>query len=113
MSEQNVVERLDRQIARTNVPYAAMGAMKAARAEILRLRAQRQPFDASFHHCHAARDGECNWEHCIQARDGEPKRTGRHCPLYQYDMDGEYLRHPNEEYLRHPRATEPAEEEDR
>lgn len=47
-------------------------------------------FDPRFHTCHAGRDGECSWEHCIQKRDGEPKRTGRHCPLDQYDMYGDY-----------------------
>lgn len=31
--------------------------------------------------CHAARDGECQWELCPQLRDGEPTKTGRHCPL--------------------------------
>ena len=35
----------------------------------------------AYHACHAAKDGECNWEHCPQLRDGEPKKTGRHCPL--------------------------------
>lgn len=32
-------------------------------------------------HCHAQRDGECNWVHCPQVRDNEPHATGRHCPI--------------------------------
>lgn len=32
-------------------------------------------------HCHAGKDGECNWKNCPQNRDGEPGKTGRHCPL--------------------------------
>lgn len=32
-------------------------------------------------HCHAAKDGECNWGKCPQNRDGEPNKTGRHCPI--------------------------------
>lgn len=38
-------------------------------------------------HCHAGRDGECNWQHCPQEREGEPTQTGRHCPLDWRDYD--------------------------
>lgn len=31
--------------------------------------------------CHAARDGDCEWEGCPQLADGEPAKSGRHCPL--------------------------------
>lgn len=31
-------------------------------------------------HCHAGRDGECDWDDCPQERDGEPRKTGRYCP---------------------------------
>lgn len=40
-------------------------------------------------HCHAGRDGECNWAACPQMRDNEPHRTHRHCPRD---------RHPDLEY---------------
>ena len=36
------------------------------------------PIDA---HCHAQRDGDCEWDDCPQLRDGEPMKSGRPCPL--------------------------------
>ena len=39
-------------------------------------------------HCHAQRDGDCDWADCPQERDKEPTRTGRHCPLDTGDEDG-------------------------
>ncbi len=35
--------------------------------------------------CHSASDGECNWADCPQEREGEPKRSGRSCPLYDWE----------------------------
>ena len=32
-------------------------------------------------HCHAQKDGDCEWINCPQLRDNEPMATGRHCPL--------------------------------
>jgi hypothetical protein len=37
--------------------------------------------------CHAGRDGECNHEGCPQLRDCEPARSGRSCPLAEFDYD--------------------------
>lgn len=31
-------------------------------------------------HCHAGRDGDCDWQDCPQERDNEPKTSGRYCP---------------------------------
>ncbi len=39
------------------------------------------PLPERMDHCHAGRDGECNWKACPQIRDNEPTATGRHCPL--------------------------------
>jgi hypothetical protein len=36
-------------------------------------------------YCQSAQDGECIWERCPQNRDGEPEKTGRSCPLKQYE----------------------------
>ena len=36
-------------------------------------------------HCCAARDGECFDDRCPQLRDNEPEKSGRNCPLLQYD----------------------------
>lgn len=38
--------------------------------------------------CQSGQDGECYWEECPQIRDGEPRRSGRHCPLWK-DPDEE------------------------
>jgi hypothetical protein len=35
--------------------------------------------------CHADGDGHCTWEECPQLRDGEPAKSGRHCPLDNFD----------------------------
>lgn len=35
--------------------------------------------------CAAARDGECHHAECPQLRDNEPKATGRHCPIDNWD----------------------------
>ena len=39
--------------------------------------------------CHAARDGDCYATSCPQLRDKEPERSGRHCPLDDWDKVGE------------------------
>lgn len=35
--------------------------------------------------CHAQRDGDCIWTDCPQNRDGEPAKSGRGCPLPQWE----------------------------
>lgn len=35
--------------------------------------------------CGAANDGECSKAWCPQLRDGEPRRSGRHCPIDDWD----------------------------
>jgi hypothetical protein len=35
--------------------------------------------------CAGARDGECIDPRCPQNRDGEPAKTGRHCPLDNWE----------------------------
>jgi hypothetical protein len=35
--------------------------------------------------CHSQKDGDCNWNFCPQNKDGEPEKTGRHCPLDNYE----------------------------
>lgn len=38
-------------------------------------------------HCHADRDGDCNWEECPQLRDGEPSKSHRSCPLLDWKAE--------------------------
>lgn len=35
--------------------------------------------------CHSNSDGECDWEGCPQNRDNEPHKSGRSCPLYDWE----------------------------
>jgi len=37
--------------------------------------------------CASNRDGECSHKDCPQNRDGEPLKSGRHCPLDNWDKD--------------------------
>jgi hypothetical protein len=37
--------------------------------------------------CQSGSDGECNHPMCPQLRDGEPEKTGRSCPLYDWDRE--------------------------
>jgi len=37
--------------------------------------------------CAAATDGECSHPQCPQIRDNEPHKTGRHCPIDNWDED--------------------------
>ena len=36
-------------------------------------------------YCYADRDGDCSWKDCPQLKDGEPMKTGRHCPLDNFN----------------------------
>lgn len=38
-------------------------------------------------HCHSDTDGDCYWKGCPQLKDDEPKKSGRSCPLYDWDRD--------------------------
>lgn len=40
-------------------------------------------------HCAADKDGECNHPDCPQLRDNEPYKSGRSCPLPDWDEDDE------------------------
>lgn len=40
--------------------------------------------------CHAGKDGDCIWEECPQLRDDEPEKSGRSCPLEDWERDDEY-----------------------
>jgi hypothetical protein len=42
---------------------------------------------ASGARCHSGSDGECNWKECPQLRDEEPAKSGRGCPLYDWNRD--------------------------
>lgn len=37
--------------------------------------------------CQSDRDGECIWRFCPQRIDKEPERSGRSCPLYEWDNE--------------------------
>ena len=37
--------------------------------------------------CASGMDGECYHDLCPQNRDGEPGKTGRSCPIYDWDGD--------------------------
>jgi len=41
-------------------------------------------------HCHADRDGACDWTHCPQIKDNEPRASGRHCPRDLHDDQPDY-----------------------
>lgn len=41
--------------------------------------------DKELQTCQSGNDGECYHELCLQNRDGEPEKTGRSCPLYDWN----------------------------
>ena len=41
-------------------------------------------------HCHAGRDGDCIDKRCPQLRDGEPEKSGRSCPLADWDDEEDW-----------------------
>ena len=50
--------------------------------------------------CHAARsDGECIAPSCPQLRDGEPARSGRHCPIDDWDTVDEWEAPPKLDWV--------------
>ena len=38
-------------------------------------------------HCAANKEGDCSHPDCPQIRDGEPAKTGRNCPVPDYEYD--------------------------
>lgn len=64
-------------------------AVRFVSAEPLLGRIDLQPY---LERCHAAKDGDCTAPSCPQLRDDEPARTGRHCPLDDWnDVDDHEL----------------------
>ena len=59
-----------------------------SRGNIVRIRSERISVPKTDR-CHSDRDGDCNWDQCPQTIDGEPEKTGRSCPLFDWDQDDE------------------------
>jgi septal ring factor EnvC (AmiA/AmiB activator) len=75
--------------ARQRMKTAEDGLARSER-DVRDLRAQRAYFRTAMSgldlaRCHSANDGECNWDGCPQNLDGEPAKSGRSCPLFDWD----------------------------